>query len=91
MKRLIMMKLHISIHHGIVSATSVSLAGQGLSLTDIIRSIEIAKCTSTNCVKLHFSQTKQPFVKKFDTNLYHNIISAVSVSFSDLVLVFTLC
>ena len=32
--------LYISIHHGIVSATSVSLAGQDLSLTHITCSIE---------------------------------------------------
>ena len=38
--RSIVMKLHRSIHHGIVSATSMSLAGQGLSLTYVTRSVE---------------------------------------------------
>ena len=40
MALLFVMKLHISIHHDIVSAISMSFAGQGLSLTYLTRFVE---------------------------------------------------
>ena len=40
MKSTDVIKLHISIYHGIVSATPVVFAGQGLSLTYLTCSVE---------------------------------------------------
>ena len=40
MKRPIVMKLHISKHHYMVSAVAVSFAGQGLTLTYFLCSVE---------------------------------------------------
>ena len=48
MKRLVVIKLHKSVHHDIVPATPVLFAGQGLYLTYLTGCVNIAKFTSTH-------------------------------------------
>ena len=86
-----MMKLHMSIHHDIVSVTSVLFAGQDLSLTYLTGFVKHSQiCVRPLCFTPFLKRLNNFFGKKLDTNLPHNIITAVSLSFSDPDLVFTL-
>ena len=80
-----MIKLHISIYHDIVSATSVAFAGQGLAWTYLTRSVEHSQMNVYQLLLAQFRRDLTTFCKDTlhklkNTNMQNNNLNNYTVN-----------